>query len=82
MAKLNKQTEVRVNIDADFLATLQARLGLSKSTDITKVALTLLDWASDEVGHDRMILSTKKDGKEAHRLVLPELSKVKKVANG
>lgn len=79
MAKAKKQTEVRVNIDAEFLAKLQTRLGLSKSTDVTKVALTILDWASDEAEHGRMVLSTKKDGKDAHRLVIPELSNVKVV---
>lgn len=79
MANAKKQTEVRVNIDAEFLAKLQTRLGLSKSTDVAKVALTILDWASDEVEQGRMILSAKKDGKEAHRLVIPELSNVKAV---
>lgn len=80
MQNETKQTEIRVTIDAEFLSKLQKKLGLSKTTDVTRAALSLLDWASDEAVQDRMILSTTKDGKDAHRLVMPELSQVKKSA--
>jgi hypothetical protein len=79
MAVEPTQTEVRVAIDANFLKNLQARLGLKKSSDVTRVALSLLDWASDEASHDRTILSATKDGKDIHRLVMTELSNVRKV---
>lgn len=74
----SKKTEVRFSVDADYLAQLQQRLGLKKSSDLTKVALTLLDWASDEVVHDRAILSADKQGKDVHRLVMPELNNISK----
>ncbi len=70
--------EIRVSVDSDFLKKLENRLGLSKSTDVTRVALSLLDWVSDETYHDRMILSTTRDGNNAHRLVMPELSRIKR----
>ena len=73
----SKKSELRVAIDADFLKKLEERLGLSKSTDIARAAFTLLDWASEEVQEGRMILSTNREGKDTHRLVMPELSNVK-----
>ncbi len=77
MTSNSKQSEIRVSVDSDFLKGLQERLGLSKSTDVTRVALSLLNWASDEAVHNRMILSTTQDGKDIHRLVMPELSNIK-----
>lgn len=78
MAAPPKTTEVRVAIDSSFLKHLEDRLGLTRSTDVARVALSLLDWASEEAAHGRMILSTDKDGKDAHRLVMPELSNISK----
>lgn len=77
-SSLKNETEVRVSVDSEFLKGLQNRLGLSKSTDVTRVALTLLDWASEEAAHNRMILSTTRDGKDVHRLVMTELNNLKK----
>ncbi len=74
----SSKMEIRVSVDSDFLKKLENRLGLSKSTDVTRVALSLLDWVSDETYHDRMILSTTRDGSNAHRLVMPELSRIKR----
>ncbi len=78
MSNEKTQTEVRVSVDAKFLQNLQKKLKLSKSTDVTRVALSLLDWASDEIEQDRMILSTTKEGKDVHRLVMPEFSNISK----
>lgn len=78
MAKQAKKTEVRVSIDASFLKKLENRLGISKSTDLTRVALSLLDWASEETKEGRLILSTDSEGKQAHRLVMPELTNIRK----
>ncbi|KDM93375.1 hypothetical protein [Photobacterium galatheae] len=75
---MSPKTEVRVSVDSEFLSTLQKRLNVSKSTDLTRLALTLLDWASEEVSHDRTILSATKQGKDVHRLVMTELSNIKK----
>ncbi len=77
MKSSSNRSEIRVSVDSDFLKSLQEKLGLSKSTDVTRVALSLLSWASDEAEHNRMILSTTRDGKEVHRLVMPELTNIK-----
>ena len=81
MNKMSNKTEVRVAIDSNFLNKLEERLGITKSTDLTRVALSLLDWASEEAKSGRLILSTNSEGKEAHRLVMPELSNITKASN-
>ena len=78
---MSNKTEVRVAIDSNFLNKLEERLGITKSTDLTRVALSLLDWASEEAKSGRLILSTNSEGKEAHRLVMPELSNIAKTSN-
>jgi hypothetical protein len=70
-----KLTEIRFTVDADFLKKLQDRLGVDKGTDVARSALTLLDWASEESSTGRVILSSTGDGKDVHRLVMPELKK-------
>ena len=80
MTNQSKKTEVRVAIDSNFLKKLENRLGISKSTDLARVALSLLDWASEEAKEGRLILSTDNQGKQAHRLVMPELTNIKKTA--
>lgn len=70
--------EVRFSIDANFLKGLQQRLGVDRATDVARSALTLLDWASREASNGRIILSSSDDGKDVHRLVMPELSQARK----
>ena len=82
MKNASKKQEVRLAIDSDFLQQLEDRLNIHKSTELTRAALTLLDWASKEAEGGRVILSTDKEGKDAHRLVMPELSKVKEATSG
>ncbi|OEU65603.1 MAG: hypothetical protein BA863_11120 [Desulfovibrio sp. S3730MH75] len=77
MVKNKDKTEIRIAVDSDFLKKLEKRLKLSRGTDVAKVALSILDWASEETKDGRMILSTTKEGKNAHRLVLPELMQIK-----
>lgn len=67
--------ELRFTVDADFLKKLQNQLGVDKGTDIARSALTLLDWAATEASSGRVILSSTGDGKDVHRLVMPELIK-------
>nr|VFJ86712.1 MAG: hypothetical protein BECKLFY1418B_GA0070995_100448 [Candidatus Kentron sp. LFY]VFJ87154.1 MAG: hypothetical protein BECKLFY1418A_GA0070994_100146 [Candidatus Kentron sp. LFY]VFK22776.1 MAG: hypothetical protein BECKLFY1418C_GA0070996_11273 [Candidatus Kentron sp. LFY] len=74
MADTSGKTEVRVAIDSDFLKKLENRLGVSRSTDLARTALSLLDWASAESEEGRLILSTDSGGKNVHRLVMPELT--------
>lgn len=77
-AKL-EQTEVRLLIEKDFLDKLLSRMGAVKATDLTRAALTLLDWASEEAAQGRLILSSDKKGQDVRRLVMTELSRVKEV---
>ncbi len=70
--------EIRFTVNEDFLNELERRLGVSRSTDVAKSALSLLDWASNEVARGRVILSSSEDGEDVHRLVMAELSAVKK----
>lgn len=71
---MRKPTEVAFNVDTVFLEKLQTRLNLENTTDIVRIAFTLLDWASGEVEQDRRIISTQKDGTGVTRLVMPELT--------
>jgi hypothetical protein len=71
----SNQTEIRFTVDSEVLEKLQASLGASRATDITRAALTLLNWAVDEVGEGRLILSANKDGDDIHKLVMPELQR-------
>ena len=70
--------EIRVSVDDQFLSELQSKLGLTKSSDLTKEALTLLNWAADEAINGRQIVSASKEGTEVHRLAMPSLSRVSK----
>ena len=78
MADRTDVAEIRVGVDSNFLKRLQERLGVDKGTDIARSALTLLDWASNEAANGRVILSSNEDGKDVHRLVMPELRTVKR----
>ena len=73
-----KDTEIRVNVDSEFLRALQDKLGVDRATDVARAALTLLDWAATEVQEDRVILSSTGAGKDVHRLVMPELASARK----
>lgn len=77
MSEKLEQTEVRLLIDKEYLEKLQKRLGATKATDLTRTALTLLDWASEEAAHGRVVLSSDQQGDQVHRLTMPELSRVK-----
>lgn len=63
--------EVRFKTDDNFMRNLQNILGLKNASEVTREALTLLNWIADEVKHGRIILSSTKDLKEMHRLVSP-----------
>jgi hypothetical protein len=69
--------EIRVEVDDEFAKNLQDKLGTKKATDIARAALTLLNWAVDEVSQGRVILSRDRDGNDLHRLAMPILDTVK-----
>jgi len=79
MLKQPSKTEIRVAIDSNYLNVLENRLGITKSTDLTRIAFSLLDWVSSEVKSGRLILSTNTEGKETRRLAMPELSNITKI---
>jgi hypothetical protein len=64
--------EIRLNVDDDYIKDLQTKLG-EKGPDLTRSALTLLNWAVGEVTKNRVILSTNEEGKDVHKLVMPSL---------
>jgi hypothetical protein len=78
MANRPKKSEIRATVDANFLAELEEQLGVTKSTDVARTALTLLDWAVKEIQNNRMILSATENGKDVHRLVMPEFSHIRR----
>jgi hypothetical protein len=69
--------EIRVEVDDEFAKNLQSMLGTKKSTEIARAALTLLNWAVDEVSRGRVILSGDRDGNDLHKLAMPILDSVK-----
>lgn len=69
--------ELRLQVDDEFMRRLQDTMGAGKATDITREALTLLNWAVDERAKGRVILSADPKGKEELvRLAMPSLEKV------
>lgn len=69
--------EIRVTVDDEFAKDLQYKLGTKKSTEIARAALTVLNWAVDEVSKGRAIFSGDRDGKGLHKLAMPILDSVK-----
>lgn len=51
-----RQTEIRFLLETDYLNKLKERLGEAKTTDVMRAALSLLDWASEEVARGRVIV--------------------------
>jgi hypothetical protein len=70
--------EIRFIVDDSFLKSLQEKLGMQNSTEVVKSALTLLNWAVDEVSKGRVILSSNEVGGDVHRLFMPALEAVKR----
>lgn len=70
------QAEVRFLVDRALLDRLQKKLQRPKATDIVRSALTLLDWVTEEVAQKRVIQSSTREGKDIHRLVMPDLQTV------
>lgn len=67
-------TELRLQIDDRFLRDLRINLrSNAKATEIVRDALTLYNWAAEERANGRLILSSKPDGSDFARLVMPAL---------
>ena len=69
--------EVRFTVDDKFLQDLQSKLGIAKTTDLMKEALTVLNWAASERSKGRDILSGDSDANNLTRLATPGLESVK-----
>jgi hypothetical protein len=69
--------EIRLKIEDKDIQPLMTKLGANSANEVAREALSLLGWAVDEAGKNRVILSTNEDGGDVHRLVTPALSKAK-----
>lgn len=68
--------EIRFKIDDDFMEALKKNLKGNSNKRITEDALTLLNWAANEVKQGRVILSTDEKGEVVKRLAMPTLDKL------
>jgi len=66
----------RVSIDDDFMKQLQSTLNTDNASKVTEDALTLLNWAANEVKSGRTILSADSEGKDVQKLAMPALIKI------
>ena len=69
--------EVRLTLDDDLIRNMMEKTGVSKATDLTKDAMTMLHWAIGEAALGRDILSSDRSGEQIYRLAMPTLSKAK-----
>jgi hypothetical protein len=67
--------EVRLTLDDKLVRDMMEKAGVSKATDLTKDALTMLHWAINEVAAGRVVLSTDAKGGDAQRLAMPTLTR-------
>ena len=65
--------EVRLILDDDLIESLKGRIRTKNASDVIKEGLGLLDWATEEVGLNRVILSIGEDGKDPKRIETPGL---------
>lgn len=69
--------EVRLDIDNNFLKALQEKIGYpADAYDLTREALTIFNWAVEEVAAGHVLLSTNADGDDVRRLAMPILTQV------
>ncbi len=69
--------EIRTSIDKDFIQGLKKASGKKSSSEITRDALALYDWALEEVKQGRLIVSSDQKGSNIQRLVMPSLESVR-----
>jgi hypothetical protein len=54
--------EVRLALDDKLVNGLKDRTKIDKTVDLIKEAIALLDWATEEAGKGRTVLSVNSDG--------------------
>lgn len=67
--------EVRLILDDDLVKEMMAKAGVTKATDLTKEAMTMLHWAIGQAAEGRVILSADASGGDVQRLAMPSLTK-------
>lgn len=74
-----RDAEIRLKVDAAFLEDLKQKLGIESTRDLTQEAFAILNWVVDELQNNRIVISTRPDGSDIHRITSPALARVRKV---
>jgi hypothetical protein len=69
--------EIRLNIDDKFFNDVKRAVGIEKTSQLTNEALTLIKWAANEVREGRIITTSKPDGSDVKKIVIPSLENLK-----
>jgi hypothetical protein len=72
--------EVRLTLDDELMRSMMEKAGVSKATDLTKEAMSLLYWAIGEAAAGRVILSADEKGSDIQRLATPALARASLLA--
>lgn len=62
-----------MNIDDNFFNALKQETGIEKTSQLTNEALNLLRWAASEVKEGRILTTSKPDGTDPRKIVIPSL---------
>ena len=62
--------EIRLTVDQDFLDELKDQTGISKTSQITTEALSLLKWAVSEAQAGRQLVTVDSNGQNLKRVVI------------
>ena len=65
--------EIRLTLDDELVEMLKSRLRTKSTADVIREGLGLLDWATEEVGQNRVIISVTEDGSDPKRIETPGL---------
>ena len=69
--------DIRVQVPDEFMNALRTKLELRSNADVVQEALTILNWAVEEKGRQRLILSTDQSGQNVERLAMRSLSVIR-----
>ena len=65
--------EVRLILDDDLVESLKKRMKTKNATDVIREGIGLLDWATEEIGQNRVIISIGEDGADPKQIETPGL---------
>ncbi len=66
----------RISIDDAFIKQIQTLMNTDSPAKVTEEALTLLNWAANEVKSGRTIFSADSKAGNIHKLAMPSLTKI------